>query len=96
MLLTDESHGQNSAGRERDRRAEELLEHEDPLGVMPKGPVPEVGYVLLAAVEELVQVEVLVGLAAELLCRAFGVVNRMGHQMLNSLVVLRVSVKFSP
>jgi hypothetical protein len=43
-----------------------------------------------------VQVEVLVGLAAELLCRASGVVNRMGHQMLNSLVVLRVSVKFSP
>jgi hypothetical protein len=35
---------------------------------MPKGPVPEVGHVLLAAVEELVQVEVLVGLAAELLC----------------------------
>jgi hypothetical protein len=96
VLLTDESDRKNPAGGERDRRAEELLEHEDPLGVMPKGPVPEVGHVLLAAVEELVQVEVLVGLAAELLCRASGVVNRMGHQMLNSLVVLRVSVKFSP
>ena len=54
MLLADEPDRKNSAGGERDRRAEEPLQHEDALRVVPQGPVSEVGEVLFAAVEELV------------------------------------------
>ena len=66
MLLADEPDREHAAGGERDRRAEDLLKHEDPLGVMTKSPVPEVRHVLLAAVQKLVQLEVLTGLTAEL------------------------------
>lgn len=66
VLLADEPHGKNPAGRERDRAAEEGLQHEDALGMMAEGAVPEVGHVGLAAVEPFVQPEVLVSLAAVL------------------------------
>ena len=54
MLLANEPDREHAACRERDRRAEESLQLEDALGVMPQGPMPEVSQVLFAAVEELV------------------------------------------
>jgi len=66
VLLADEPDRKNPAIGERERDPEELLEHEDPLGVMTKSPMPEVRHVLLAAVQKLMQPEVLMGLAAEL------------------------------
>jgi len=67
VLLTDESHWDHTAGRERDRGAKQLFEHEDARRMMPEGPVPEVSHVLLAGVEPLVQVQILPGFAAEFL-----------------------------
>jgi hypothetical protein len=62
VLLAPEPAWENPAGRERHRGAEEGLQHEDALGVVPRGPVPDVGHVLLAFVEPLVQPEIFRGL----------------------------------
>ena len=59
---------------------------------MPQGSVPEVGHVRLAAVEKLVQSEILVRLAAVLPGRTLGVVVGVRHQSVNSCVESRVSV----
>ena len=66
MLLADEPDREHPASGERNCRAEEFFEHENPFGVVTKGPVPEISHVLLAAIEELVQGQVLMSLAAKL------------------------------
>ena len=67
VLLADEPDWDYPAGRDRDRGAEDVLQHEDALRMMPEGPVPEVSHVLLATVEPLVQPEVFMSFAAVLL-----------------------------
>ena len=67
VLLADESHGDHTPGRERDRGAEDIFQHEDALTVVPEGPVPEVSHVGFGAIEPLVQPEVFMSFAAVLL-----------------------------
>ena len=43
VLLADQPHRHDAAGRDRDRRAEEALEHEDALGVVAQGAVTKIG-----------------------------------------------------
>ena len=55
VLLADEPDWDYTAGQDRDRGAKEGLQHEDALGMMAKGAVPEVGHVALRAIEPFVQ-----------------------------------------
>ncbi len=66
VLLTDEPDGEHTAGRERERRAEDGLQHGDLFGVVAEGSVPEVREVAFRGVEPFVEGQILTSLAAEL------------------------------
>jgi len=51
VLLTDEPDWDYTVGRERDRGAEDIFQHEDALGMLPEGPVPEVSHMGFGAIE---------------------------------------------
>jgi hypothetical protein len=42
MLLADQPDRHHAAGRDRDRRAEEALQHEDAFGMMAQRAVPKI------------------------------------------------------
>ena len=67
VLLADEPDGDYTAGRERHRGAEDVFQHEDALGMMPEGSMPEVSHVGFGAIEPLVQPEVFMSFATEIL-----------------------------
>ena len=67
VLLADEPDGKNPAGRDRDRGAEEGLQHEDAFGMMAECAVPEVGHVALRGIEPFVQPDEIFWFAAVLL-----------------------------
>ena len=51
VLLADESDWDYQASRKRDRGAKDIFEHEDALGMVSEGPMPEVSRISLATVE---------------------------------------------
>jgi hypothetical protein len=67
VLLADEPDWDYPAGRDHDRGAKNIFQHEDARGVMPEGSVPKISHVLLAGVEPLVQVQIIARFAAVLL-----------------------------
>ena len=69
VLLADESHRKPTPCGEHRRDPEELLHEEDAFGMVPQGPVPEVGHVALGAVQKVMILQVLLRDAAELLGR---------------------------
>jgi hypothetical protein len=65
VLLGDPSHRDDSSIRVRDRHAEHTLALEDSLGMMPQSPVPEVSVHLFGTIEEAVNSEIAVLVAAK-------------------------------
>jgi len=67
VLLANEPDRDYTAGRDHDRGAKNIFQHEDAGGVMPEGSVPEVSHVGFGSIEPLVQSEVFMSFATELL-----------------------------
>jgi hypothetical protein len=53
MLLADQPDRHHTAGRDRDCRAEEALQHEDAFGLMAKRAMPKIGSDSLRPIEPL-------------------------------------------
>src|SRR5580700_4881967 len=80
MLLADQPDRHHAAGRDRDRRAEETLQHEDAFGMMPQRAVPKISGDGFRLVEPLMQRQIVLGRAAPFLHRGKRVMITMSHR----------------
>ena len=95
MLLADNSDWHGGALRVDDDCAELAFSFEDALGVVPQGPVAEVGVMLLGSIEPTVNVKVVVGLTAEATGRRLGVLDRVHYKLPPSMSVWVVMMLWS-
>src|SRR5438270_565932 len=69
VLLADQPHWHYAASRQRNRRAEEPLKHENSFGMVSQGAVAKIGGNCLGLIEPLVKRQKLLGASAPLLHR---------------------------
>ena len=79
MLLADPAGRDHPAGGEGQGLAVDLLQEENPLGMMAQRPVPKVGQDEFRGVEKFMKSQVVLDRAAPLFHRGQGVVIRMCH-----------------
>jgi hypothetical protein len=82
VLLADPAGRDDPAGGQGDGCAEDRFRHEDALGVMPQGAVPEIGDDLLGLVEPVVDTLIISDFAAPFLYAGERMVIRMRHDAL--------------